>query len=354
MPKTSIWRASTLSESFKRFLLLNLAIATILSLLQCPSCFLSLTDFIKLLPHFMFSFLMSSALSIGGIMVEAYFDKRMSWIEQPGKRLLLTALTYMLYSFVISLILITLLVLFTVPEVTLANISWYKMILQTRPPIIIALIIISIFISRSWLMEWKRAAIEAEQLKSHKLASQYQSLKDQLNPHFLFNSLNVLSHLVYEDADKSAAFIQQLSKIYRYVLEVQHEELVSLEDELAFARNYLNLQKIRFGEGLLFEIEDMEVKNQMVPPLSLQLLLENAVKHNIASISNPLKLLLKIENGYLIVSNNLQRKLSPAAESGGVGLSNICERYKLLSQLQPIIEENEATFVVKLPLLKTS
>ena len=102
----------------------------------------------------------------------------------------------------------------------------------------IALGFMALFTTRSWLLEWRKSALEAEILRNEKLSSQYQSLKDQLNPHFLFNSLNVLSNLVYEDADRSAAFIQKLSKIYRYVLEAQKEELIELEKEVAFTKNY--------------------------------------------------------------------------------------------------------------------
>jgi hypothetical protein len=145
------------------------------------------------------------------------------------------------------------------------------MLNNTLMPISVALIIITIFISRSWLYEWRSAAIEAEQLKSEKFASQYQSLKDQLNPHFLFNSLNVLSNLVYESADKSAEFIQQLSKIYRYVLDVQNRELVGLEKEVVFAENYLSLQKIRFEQSLEYFIDVNQMKGWNIPPLSLQL-----------------------------------------------------------------------------------
>src|SRR5690606_31960409 len=133
------------------------------------------------------------------------------------------------------------------------------------------------------------------------LKGQYQSLKDQLNPHFLFNSLNVLSNLVFEDATKSSKFIQQLSKIYRYVLEVHQEELVSLERELAFAENYLSLQKIRFEDALNFKMEVELGDNYYLPPLSLQLLLENAIKHNIVSRDKPLEIIISQNKDELTV-----------------------------------------------------
>jgi LytS/YehU family sensor histidine kinase len=258
----------------------------------------------------------------------------------------------MVYSFIVSYILVVLYVLISVEGVNLTNINWIGMLENTLGPTFIALIIITIFISRSWLYEWRSAAIEAEQLKSENMASQYQSLKDQLNPHFLFNSLNVLSNLVYESADKSAEFIQQLSKIYRYVLEVQQEELVGLDREIGFAENYLNLQKIRFEGSLEYFIDVHHLKGYYLPPLSLQLLLENAIKHNIASLEKPLKIMIEQADGNLIVRNILQPKLTKEESKTGIGLSNIKKRYALLSNQSPNIIETEKEFIVELPLIK--
>jgi sensor histidine kinase YesM len=343
---------ATLFNSLRKFILMNLGIAGILLLITCPSCLLSLEGLKSIFPGFIFSFLMSSSISFGGFYVDGYFDKRISWIHYPVKRLLLTAGTYLVYCFIISLILITLYVLVTVEEVTLSNISWSRMIGNTVYPIIVALIIISIFISRSWLFEWRNAAIEAEQLKSVKIASQYQSLKDQLNPHFLFNSLNALSNLVYESPDKSAGFIQQLSKIYRYVLDVQQEELVSLEKELEFAENYLSLQKIRFESNMEYFIDVHKTSGYFLPPLSLQLLLENAIKHNIASNENPLKIMIEQTSDSLIIRNRLQPKLTQTNTGKRIGLANIEKRYALLSDKAPKITKSEKEFIVELPLLK--
>lgn len=346
------FRSATIFYSAKRFFLLNFGISTILMLLFCPTCFLSLEGILSIVPDWVFSFLMSASLSLGGFKVEEYFDKRISWIEKPVKRLILTAASYMVYSFIVSYILAVLYVLISIDGVNLTNINWIGMLDNTLGPTFIALIIITIFISRSWLYEWRSAAIEAEQLKSENISSQYQSLKDQLNPHFLFNSLNVLSNLVYESADKSAEFIQQLSKIYRYVLEVQEEELVGLDKEIGFAENYLNLQKIRFEGSLEYFIDVHQFKGHYLPPLSLQLLLENAIKHNIASLEKPLKIMIEQANGNLIVRNVLQPKLTREESKTGIGLSNIKKRYALLSNQSPIINKTEKEFIVELPLLK--
>jgi sensor histidine kinase YesM len=338
-------------DSLGKFLLLNFMIVTVVMIINCPGCFTSIEGMLSVADNFIFSFVMSSALSFGGSRVDNYFEKRISWIDYPIKRLVLTATTYFIYTFIVSYILITLFILITVEGITLENMPWRSVAASTKFAIGIAFIIISIFVTRSWLIEWRKAAIEAEQLKTEKIASRYQSLKDQLNPHFLFNSLNALSNLVYEDADKSAHFIQQLSKIYRYVLDVQQEELVSLDKELEFARSYLTLQKIRFEDSLLYDISVNSTQGLMLPPLSLQLLLENAVKHNIASMAKPLNIQIKQAGDLLIVSNDLQPKAGIPEESAGVGLDNIMKRYDLLTDRKPEIKKENQKFTVSLPLL---
>lgn len=339
-------------KRIKKFILLNLGIAFILMVLFCPECFLSVDGVIDLIPDFFFSFLMSATLSFGGYVVESYFDKKISWIKFPVKRLLLTVITYLLYSFVASYLLTVIFTILVNGLETIKNIDWIKMMNNSILPVVIALVIISIFTARSWLYEWRNSAIETEQLRSEKLAGQYQSLKDQLNPHFLFNSLNVLSGLVYESADQSAAFIQQLSKIYRYVLDVQQEELVKLSDEVEFAQNYLSLQKLRFDESLQYQITISTTGNYYLPPLSLQLLLENAIKHNVISSENPLQITITQKGDSLEISNNFQPRQMSDFESSGIGLENIKKRYELLSDKTPQINQSDKAFIVTLPLLK--
>ncbi|MCC5932035.1 MAG: histidine kinase [Cyclobacteriaceae bacterium] len=350
MSKTFFGHA-TIFKTFRRFILLNLLIATILMLAQCPECFLSFDGLNKIKVEYIFSFLMSSSISFGGFKVEEFYEKRVSWIKAPLKRFILTSSTYLTYTFIVSFILISAYVLINVEEVGFHNISWAMMARNTIYPILVALIIITIFISRSWLFEWRNAALEAEQLKTAMLSSQNQFLKDQLNPHFLFNSLNTLSNLVFDDAAKSADFIQQLSKIYRYVLDVQQEELVTLEQELDFAENYLSLQKIRLDSSLNYSILVSEKNELYLPPLSLQLLLENAIKHNIASMEKPLRIKILQEKDKLIVQNNLQLKTIGNEGGKGIGLENIIKRYQLLSDKKPLVFKDQNIFSVELPLL---
>lgn len=354
MVQSTAYPKSEIFNSVGKFLLLNLIIVLVLTFSYCPSCYTSWEGFLAILDNFVFSFVMSCFLSYGGHAVDHYFEKRISWIKEPGKRLFLTAITYLIYTFLISYILISIMILITSPGITWENFPWMGIVLGTRQAIIISFIIATILITRSWLMDWREAAIEREQLKNQRLASRYQSLKDQLNPHFLFNSLNALSNLVYEDADKSAHFIQQLSKIYRYVLDVQQEELVNLDKELDFAKSYLTLQKIRFEDSLQYNIIVNGTQGLMLPPLSLQLLLENAVKHNIASMAKPLHILIEQKGDSLWISNALQPKSGPLEDSAGVGLENIKNRYEMLSDRLPEILQKDEHFIVKLPLLTFS
>ncbi|MDX5340600.1 MAG: histidine kinase [Cyclobacteriaceae bacterium] len=341
----SIWK------DFWKFILINLAIAAVLMVYYCPICFLSWKDLKSLGPDFLFSFMVSMALSWGGSRVQEFWEPRLSWVHEPVKRLVASGVTYLIYSFIVSYI-IVFFYGFLDGQFSLKEIPWAGILHFSYTPMTIAMIFMAIFTSRSWLLEWRKSAIEAEQLRSSRLATQYQSLKDQLNPHFLFNSLNALSNLVYEDADKSAFFIQKLSKIYRYVLDVQQEELVELDRELEFAKNYLELQKIRFEENLSFSISVPDSKEHFLPPLSLQLLLENAIKHNIASQDNPLFIQILQKENELWISNSYQPKSSQSEPSTGVGLENIRKRYKILSDKSPEIIQTENEFLVRLPLLK--
>lgn len=289
-------------------------------------------------------------MSYGGNVVENYYDRKVSWVNHPVKRLLLTGCTYLSYAFVVSYVIVFIYTLLTA-KIQIENIPWLLLAEYALQPMIIALIIMAIFTTRSWLMEWRKSALEAEILRNEKLSSQYQSLKDQLNPHFLFNSLNVLSNLVYESADKSAAFIQKLSRIYRYVLEAQKEELIELEKEINFAKNYLELQKIRFEESLQYSIEIAD-QSGLIPPLSLQLLLENAIKHNIISEENPLFIHIYRKEDDLWISNTFQPKSGQSEPSTGIGLQNIKMRYQLISTKEMEVLQTEDEFLVKLPILE--
>lgn len=181
--------------------------------------------------------------------------------------------------------------------------------------------------------------------------AQFESLKNQIDPHFLFNSLNVLSSLIEENPENAQRFTTSLSKIYRYVLEQKDKELVPLEEELAFAKTYMNLLKMRFENSISYELpENYDFPEAKVVPLSLQLLLENTIKHNVVSEQKPLHIKIYLDDNYLIVENNLQKK-EVLQDRRGVGLQNIVDRYAIISERKVLIEESVEFFKIKIPIL---
>ena len=199
-------------------------------------------------------------------------------------------------------------------------------------------------------------ALQEKKIKEQKIiagtaSAKFDALKNQLDPHFLFNSLNVLASLIDENPEQAQRFTTALSKIYRYVLEQKDKELVSVKEELAFANTYMKLLKMRFENSIFFEIpEGFSNEEAKVVPLSLQLLLENTIKHNIVSEDRPLKIKIFEENGSLVVQNNFQKK-EVLGNRKGVGLQNIVNRYDVVTDRKVLIEQDEDIFRVKLPVL---
>lgn len=199
-------------------------------------------------------------------------------------------------------------------------------------------------------------AYQENRLKEQKIiagtaSAKFESLKNQIDPHFLFNSLNVLSSLIEENPDNAQKFTTSLSKIYRYVLEQKDKELVTVQEELAFAKTYMNLLKMRFENSITFELpENFDSAEARVVPLSLQLLLENTIKHNVVSEQKPLHIRIFVKDNYLVVQNDLQKK-EVLQDRRGVGLQNIISRYGILTNRKVLIETNETIFAVHLPIL---
>lgn len=198
--------------------------------------------------------------------------------------------------------------------------------------------------------ELSQSKLEAETLKNETTEAQYEALRRQINPHFLFNSFNVLSSVIESNPRLAVQFVEQLSVVYRYLLKTQEQKIIPLEEELDFINSYVFLLKIRFGENLQFHKKIVHSDDVSLPPSTLQLLIENAIKHNEVSKSNPLTISLIQENGSLIVSNNKNPK-STIEESSNVGLSNIKNRYELLGNKVPEVKDEEREFVVKISLI---
>lgn len=200
---------------------------------------------------------------------------------------------------------------------------------------------------------WKNSLNEAERLKREFVQAQLDGLKSQVNPHFLFNSLNTLVYIIPEDPEKAVEFVQKLAKVYRYILEIQERRLIPLWEEMEFLESFIFLHKERFCDNLRLNIEvPKSERNHLIVPLSLQLLFENAIKHNIISKEKPLSISLKVEKGKrLVIRNTLQLRSNPEPGTK-TGLSNIKSRYEYFSDQPVIIEETSKEFMVSLPLIQ--
>jgi LytS/YehU family sensor histidine kinase len=218
---------------------------------------------------------------------------------------------------------------------------------------VISISIFYLILNRKSYVRMRSMEIQAEQLMKANAVAQFEALKNQVSPHFLFNSLSILSSLVHVDANLSEKFIDQLSKAYRYILEQKDNETVSLKTELGFLNSYAFLIKIRFENkfDVKIAVSEQEAEKYRIAPLTLQLLIENCVKHNRMSEKEPLIVSILIRDGYLIVRNPVRPRTGETITSTGIGLTNIKNRYQLLTKIPVQIEEDVELFTVKIPLI---
>ncbi len=343
--RASLWRAL-------RVLLL---VSAVLTVVLNPG---ALTDAPRLAITFAITFAYAAGLwFVNGFAVD-WLNGRVSWAEHPLRRLLLTMAASVGGS-VAVILLIQAGYLGLVAHQPLALLWRTEMYGQVLVPLSVAIIISLFNHSRSFFFQWREAAVRAERLEKETAVARLDSLRRQVDPHFLFNSLNALTGLVEEnDPARAVRFIRQLSQVYRYVLDSSGQELVPLADELRFAESYLYLQKTRLGDALAVEIDlpPAALAPFWVPPLALQLLLENAVKHNTAFQTDPLRLRVSLDAGApsLSVRNTLRpRRLAPG-EASGLGLQNLAARYAFLTDRALAVGEEAGEFVVTLPLLTVS
>lgn len=287
-------------------------------------------------------------ISVGVVQVMIWLHKNHPWNAGILKRLLLEIFLTTLTSCSL-IVLITFLTLPIVPHENLEKAIFNNLIVA----LIMNFFLVAITEGVFFFKEWRNSAVEVERFKKDSLRAQFESLKNQVNPHFLFNSLNTLSGLIDHDKEMSKEFLEDLSTVYRYVLQHKDEEIVSLETELDFIRAYVELLKKRHGDRVSFhfEINENDLKKG-IPPMTLQILVENTVKHNIASRKKPLKVEIISQEEKLVIRNNLQKKKK--LYSTGLGLKNIQDRYEFLIQESIEISENEHQFEVKIPLINSA
>lgn len=307
----------------------------------------------NLLLYIVNSFIYSFVLTFGNTFVNNLLNKKYSWTEQTKLRTIYGVLA-MIITNVLLIFFCNYLVFVVINGMSREYFFSEKMNFTNWFILNIAFLISAILHAKGFMEELKKNTkkeVVEQKLIAKSANAQFESLKNQLDPHFLFNSLNVLTALIDENPEQAQKFTTSMSKIYRYVLEQKDKEMVKVEDEIEFAKIYCNLLKTRFEDSVnfTFDVNPDDLK-KLVVPLSLQLLLENCIKHNFATSSKPLNVRIFTEGKFLCIENNLQVR-EQLIESAGIGLANIVQRYALLTKDNVYIEKSEQTFKVKIPIL---
>lgn len=300
------------------------------------------------------SFVMIYSLAIGIPSMKSFeyiewkLEQHISWLKRPNLRFFLTAFLE---------IIIGILILFTVNYLIFIviqkqgiDILYSKTFEGLKYLIIFTITGVILINSSHFFKSWKQAAVNEEKLKREKLAIEYEALKNQVNPHFLFNSLTALSSLVYKDQHKAVTFIREFSNVFRYVLECREKEVVDLATEKKLLESISYLYQIRHEDSLQININLSDATDKFIIPMALQMLLENAIKHNTIVVNKPLIVEIREEEDYIVVRNNLQPKKTEIVSSK-IGLENIKSRYKYLSDKEVLVEMSNENFVVKIPVL---
>jgi sensor histidine kinase YesM len=306
------------------------------------------TSWERIFPNLMFGFLICISLWKGNQYLGWLVGRRFSWMKQPKSALIASLIGSVIYAA------IAIWLIHYIYMELLLGIGFLENMGRFMPQMIIILAISTVITISFYLAYffkwWRLSVISEEKLKQEAIQLRYDALKNQINPHFLFNSLSVLSSLVETDPKKATAFIRKFSDIYRYVLDQRDKELVELSVELDFIRSYVDLHLVRH-EGNLDVEYNIDDKTGYIIPLSLQIVIENCLKHNIVSSDNMLRIKIERSGNYLTVTNNLQRRKA-VEQSNGLGLETLKNRYAYLSGQPVVVEETEKVFSVKIPVIR--
>jgi len=277
--------------------------------------------------------------------LRSYFD----WFNKPVRKILALLLVIPFYTVPISVLLLV----GWYHIFAKGIVDWNVVYLSTLIILICVLFIVHVYETAFLVKEAESEKIKKEQLERAKAEAELEALKNQIDPHFIFNSLNTLSHLIENDPEKAKLFNESLADVYRYILQNKSRDLVLLREEINFLHDYFLLLKIRFEKAVQMNVFlDEQLQNEyLIPPISLQTLIENAIKHNEFSDATPLIIMINLNNNELMVRNEVKRKTLRKASSK-IGLSNLNERYKLITDKEIVIEQNDKDFVVSLPVLK--
>lgn len=284
----------------------------------------------------------------GNLRIDRWLSQKYPWANLPEKRSVIQFLVSLFYTAFLLYVLMFFIHVLKTGQYELFNPKMGQMLI---PAIFVTIAFIAIDIGYQFFKAWRQSLIEVEKYKTKSAQAQLENLKNQLNPHFLFNNLSVLTSLVYKDQDKAVDFINELSKVYRYVLDNKNAELVRLREELDFLEHYIYLLKIRFGDSIEFLINiDKNTREGYLPPMCLQMLVENTIQHNETSQANHLKVLIYTEKNHLIIENAIQPR-SDKPESSQTGLKNIASRYAFFTDEKTDVIRTDKMFKVVLPLI---
>lgn len=287
----------------------------------------------------------------GNTVIDRWLNTKYSWIKTPKSRLITQAIAFTLFTSITLFLLLFTLHVIKFNDARSVERRGPQIQEIFLPALFFALALIAIYIGFNFFKSWKNSLLEVEKYKTQSAEAELQNLKNQINPHFLFNNLSVLTALVYQNADKAVEFIKELSKVYRYILDNKNLELVTLHEELEFLNHYTYLLKIRFENAVCFSVNiDDKIRHSYLPPMCLQMLVENTIQHNEASQENPLLVNIYTKNNTLIIENNIRLR-TDMAESSKTGLKNIQSRYAYYADKKVDIYNNGQIFKVTLPLM---
>ncbi len=305
--------------------------------------------FLRLLRGVSLGLIAGFLIAIPDLLIIRYLNKTFQWNSRVLPRVLIQLGLSILLAFIGSTLVTLFANLISKYTEELISVLVYNALIYGVVNILLMVIL------EGWLFfeESNKAKITAEKLERELSQIRFDVLKSQINPHFMFNSLNVLSGLIDKDVTKAQLFIEEFSHIYRYVLETIEKPVVTLEQELGFVRSYIFLQQIRYGENLTYDVNLPAAMIELfMPPLSLQVVLENSIKHNIVNESRPLHIDISSEGSWLIVKNTIQPKISKGI-STGLGQKNLVKRYAMISDDTPVFMIDANYYIAKLPLINS-
>ncbi|TDS12195.1 histidine kinase [Sphingobacterium paludis] len=355
-------RDSFLSNSRKRILLVFSALVLLYLVTYIIDPFSSYWDgyFTRrsTIADILFSFTLCFAYSETSIFISARLNKRIPWTDSPARRFLFESLLIFFSVLLINFIADFIVLLFMDTacwgiwrdvsiEETRGMLQWMVV------SVMIAFMIMAVNTGNYLIQNWKNAAVRASELNQLATQAELQSLRLQIDPHFVFNNLSVLAELILEDQQLGYEYAENFSKIYRYMLVNSKRDVIPLEDELRFLNSYIFLIENRFGEGVQFDIDvDPQSLSLYTPPLTLQLLVENALKHNKTNKKDPLLVRIYTTNPDTLVVENTRLPIKKRSDSSGIGIENIKQRFNLLSVRDLQVLQEDSLFKVIIPLLQ--